>query len=612
MNGFRLSATTWKWLICLFVAIAFMLQLRDARNAFPSLLRTHEHGTLGAALNDHLGRYPENYGSNVLRILSIASDSPLLAYGAQVGDQLRYDRTEDRWRRFQIDETIGLTLMQRGTMRHISVRAVATPVPFAEKGDYVARFILAVPALLFSFLVGMKQGGGRSHRALALMFCALSLIFYVTTNYSPAGPVFYTCKLLQLASYALLWHWCVQFTLYYQDYPVSRLRARLHRLAAVHRMLAYATSVCAIVYGLGYETPALLPLTGATVAGGLAISIASLIDGWRQSTGELSQRHCWLLLSFALGSIPPMLAWIPALDAGYDGLRWTMVMMFIGQFAMFIGLAYAVLRHRVFNFDFAFNRMVVYSVISILLLSTCGVLELLSSSLLHGGGHAEAPASTWVIDGLLALAIYIGFHNLHDRVEHWVEHIFFREWHENERKLQQYIRQAAQIMSIDALLESCCNAIDRFTGQAGCAIYLRQTDGSYKLAIDSTLEQAPPVLQTDSTIAVALRSEMTVLRMDDLATDLSSELSVPMSHRSTLHGFMLIGGKRSGESYRPDETTILSFAAQQIGLDLHALRVELLEQEVRGLSHHVEQQDLELLLMAGRRKASRALTSAEV
>ncbi len=605
MSGFRLSTITWKWLICLFAATAALLLLQEARQAFRPLLLTHQHGTLGATLNDHLGQYPENHGNHELRILQLAADSPLLAYGARPGDQLRYDRTVDRWRRFRIDEEVGLTLTQGSVSRHLTVRAIATPIPFVEVGDYVARFVLTVPALLFSLLVGVKQGGNRSQRALARMFCAVSLVFYIGTNYSPAGPVLYACKLLQLTSYPLLWYWFLQFSLYYQAYHSSPLRSRLMRLLPAYGVLTYANAAYALAFGLGMQAPLLLQLTGITILGGLVLSVCSLAEGWRQSIGELRERHRWLLLSFAMGAVPVIPAWIPELDAGYQGLRWTIVGMLAGQLAMYIGLAYSVLRHRVFNFEFAISRMVVFSVVSILLLCVFGVVERLSSSLLHGGGHADAPPVTLAIDGLIALAVYLVFHQLHNRVERWVERIFFHDWHENEEKLRQYIRQAAHVTSIDALLESFRNAVDRFTGQAGCAIYLRHADGGYHLATDHTLEQAPERIETDAPIAVALRSDMTLLRMERAAIGLPGELAVPMSHRGALYGFVLVGRKRGSESYRPDEMAILSFAAHQIGLDLHALRVDLLENEVNKLSHQVEQQDLELLLMAGRRKTPR-------
>ena len=52
-------------------------------------------------------------------------------------------------------------------------------------------------------------------------------------------------------------------------------------------------------------------------------------------------------------------------------------------------------------------------------------------------------------------------------------------------------------------------------------------------------------------------------------------------HAGTLNGFVLLGRKPNGESYRPDEVELLEFAAHQVGLDLHALEVEELRRELQ-------------------------------
>jgi hypothetical protein len=592
-------------LICILTAISAVLFVVEARHGFTALVLNQAHGTLGGRLSDHIGLSPESQGTHILRILSLEPGSPLLAYGAQPDDQVRYDRPMDRFRRFQVGEPIGFTLIQPGGSRHLTLRAVASRIPFAEAFDYVCLFVMALAALLFSFLVGIKQDGGRAHRALAMTFCALSLIFFIATNHSPAGPVFYISKLLCLATYPLIWYWSLSFALSYQPYVEGRLRKWLKRIFPWFGVLALSTSAYAVWYGLGNEAPLMLPLTGAVVAGGLSMTVISTMEGWRQSSGEIRERHRWLLLAFAVGSIPAMLAWIPALDATYKGMRWITLVMFVGQFAMLIGLAYAVLKHRVFDFEFAVSRMVVFSVLSVLLLSTFGVVERISSLMLHGGGHANAPTLTLVLDGMIALGVYVVFHHLHARVERWVERIFFHEWHDNEEKLRLFVRQAAHITSFDALMAGYRTAVDRFTGQAGCAIYLRDPDGRYRLDANSTLEQAPERIGTDHSIAVALRSDMSPQRYAHLQSGVPGILAVPMSHRGMLNGFVLIGCKRFGDAYRPDEMDVLAFAAHQVGLDLHALRVELLETQVHDLELRAALQEQEMVLMAGRRAAPR-------
>jgi hypothetical protein len=62
-----------------------------------------------------------------------------------------------------------------------------------------------------------------------------------------------------------------------------------------------------------------------------------------------------------------------------------------------------------------------------------------------------------------------------------------------------------------------------------------------------------------------------------------------MSHRGVLNGFVLLGSKPNGDLHRPDETDVLDFAAKQVGLDLHALRVEALHADIKALRAHADQ-----------------------
>lgn len=609
MAGFRMSTTTWKWLICTLTAVSALLLVMDASRAFRVLVLAQQQGTLGAHLNDHVGLHPESQGTHQLTIVALETASPLLAYGARPGDQLQFDRVQDRWRRFDIGEPVALTLYQSGRMQHLTIKAVASPVPYAEAFDYWGRLVLAVPALLFSALIGIKQGENRAQRALAMAFCGLNYMMYVSINYLPAGPALGLCKVAHLASLPLMWYCCVLFGLHYQRYQETRLRRWLWRLLPPYRALAFGAAVYAAWYALGNEAPLLLPCIGVVMGVGLAMCVLSLVDGWRQSRGEVRQRHYWLMLSFAAGTVPALLVWVPALDGGYQGMRWTVMATFAGQFAMYVGLAYAVLKHRVFHFEFAVSRALIFSVVSVLLLCTFGVVERISSSLLHGGGHADAPAIVLLVDGLIALGVYLLFHHMHGKVERWVERIFFHQWHENEHRLRHYVKQAAHITSVDALLSSFRLAVDRFSCGAGCAVYLRQADGAYELATTNTLLGAAARIEADDGIAVALRAGVAPLQPGHDGPARAGQLALPMSHRGALYGFVLLGAKPNGEGYRPDECDALDFATRQIGLDLHALKVELLEREVQKLTRQSELRDNELRLMAGRRKAPRHLAS---
>lgn len=608
MTLFRLSTPMWRWLVCALALLSATLLVVEFTHAIKPVLIDGVHGSLGAVLVDQAANN-EAQGAYRLRIESLAPDSPLQAAGARAGDGVRFDRYLDRFRKLLPGERVGLTLYQGASSRPVSIVAQPAKIRFDEYVDYCGRFLLALPALLFGLMIAFKQSEGRAYRALSMTFIALSFDYYFGFNYSPASPSFALSKFVTITTYSLIWYGAVVFALFYQDYPRSVTRAWLNRMFPWYRALVFATVLYSIGFAVGKDTPLLwLPTLGG-VLGGLGMIIASLVDGWRHSTGETRQRHLWLLLSFGWGSVPAMLTLIESFDATIEGARVTVMLYFIGQFLMYVGLAYAVLRYRVFNFDFAISRAVVFSVVSVLMLCTFGVIEWIYASVMHGGGHG-AGKNSLLVDAALALGVYLLLHKIHDRLERGVERVLFEKWHVNEHKLRSYVRQAAHITTVDALIASFGNALDRFTGQAGCAIYLLQENGEYALA-GGTLEGAPAVVDSNDSAALALRSEMAPLFVDRMQSALRGELVLPMCHRGMLDGFALVGSKRRGESYRPDEFDALGFAVHQIGLDLHALRVDALQRELSELERKAGRQGEELRLMAGRRRSSRGVDAQE-
>ena len=606
MTRHPLPPLAWKWLISLLALCGALLLAIETGYALRPML-SGQQGTLGVLVKDYKGTGRDGDGTHCLPVETLQDGSPLRAAGIRPGERIRYDRVGDRWRKFGVGEPVGLSLCAPAAARHFTFAAQPEDIGFYDIFTYWGRCLLALAAVLFSLLVGLRHAESRPYRALALTFVGLSLMCYFPFVYAPPGLSFTLSRLANIAVYPLIWYWCVVFALSYQPYEQAGWRLRLTRALPWYRALALAGSAYGTWFGLGHEAPLLGLVNMVLVATGLSISVGSLVDGWRHCGGEIRQRHLWLLLSFACGAIPPMLMLVPALGKlEYGELPVTIGLFFVGQLLMYCGLAYAVLRYRIFNVDFAISRALVFSVVSLLMLCAFGLIEWLYGRYMGGhGGRQQGLAK----DAVLALLAFLAFNKVHARLEHWVERMIFRAWHENEAWLRDYVRQAAHITTADALLASLRAAVDRFTGQAGCAIYLRQADGGYALA-GSTLEQAPAQLAGGDGVVRALASQMAPVWFERVRSAVRADLALPMSQRGTLHGFVVVGAKRRGASYRPDECEVLAFAAHQVGLDSHALRGDELERAVQAMARKTGQQGDELLLMAGRRRSVRPAAAA--
>ena len=245
------------------------------------------------------------------------------------------------------------------------------------------------------------------------------------------------------------------------------------------------------------------------------------------------------------------------------------------NFLALLGLGYALLRHRVFDFGFAVNRALVFGIASAILLLAFFSLEKLAEYFLHVEGREQNA----LLDGAIALGVFLFFHRVRHGVEHYLERLLFSQWHNNEKALRHFVKQAAHITQSDALLTALTAEVDRFTSGAGNATYRRNADGHFERAA-GTLEGAPEILDANDPLVVALRADHQPTRCEDTRSSLPAEIALPMSHRAELDGFILVGGKLNKENYRPDEIELLNFAANQVGLDLHALEAEEFKREV--------------------------------
>jgi GAF domain-containing protein len=86
---------------------------------------------------------------------------------------------------------------------------------------------------------------------------------------------------------------------------------------------------------------------------------------------------------------------------------------------------------------------------------------------------------------------------------------------------------------------------------------------------------------------VTLRADGKPLDLDARRGALPAGLAAPMINRNEMTGLLLLGHKPSGGGYRPDEIELIGWAATQIGLDLHALKVEELQETAASQAHEI-------------------------
>ena len=510
--------------------------------------------------------------SGFVKALQVKPGGAMAKAGVQDGDALRFEHAYERLRRAEVGETLPFTL-DRGGVRSNGQLTIEPRVWNEANTQRNFQLLLNVLAATVSLLIAcfiLWRGWGNK----TAMLLGAALIALGTGGI--ALPPWASAPLLAI----LMWSFVVlgtalsslliPFAMRMVEENVGRLPRWHWRAANVYlaltvpffAVLLWNVFTAADFGGLdfrGTSVPLIPPL----------VSIAYLIVGWRKS--EAAVRNRFALILFAL------LAYLAGVmvtqwNLSQSGTAFGSSDWMTNLNALTVGviapgtLAYAVLRHKLFDLGFAVNRTLVYGTVSAVLLVGIGLTEYAVKSLLP---KVWTQGSVFISAGI-AVGVFLIFHRIHHSVEHAIERLFFHKWQVNEAALKRFVAAAGHMEQPGALGGHFTTELVRFTGGAAVALYARTAEGHYASAAGETVD-------ADDLALAAMRAELGPIVPAEIGSPLKAVLALPMMHQAALAGFILLGPKPTGEDYRPDEIEVMAWATHQIGLDLQAIRVRELE-----------------------------------
>ncbi len=543
-------------LICLATNIAMLIA---AAQTMPRL------GTTGASFTAQAGP------ARTALVSSVAPGSVAEFMGLKAGDIVRFDRPMDDRRPYHVGENIGLTVLGDAP-RHVALIVEARSM--ADRQTLNRFTVIDTGSALLGTLLGLfilvRSRGQLSLMVLGLAFASMNLTVGTFAETTVAAfPGWLALKVAVQGAQAPL---MIAFAILFYRELVGPLRPGVWRSWGLVAFLTFLATLGQYVYIMTGASPVFgghdIAVSIALQFLGLTIGAAILGLGWMKSTQDVRRRYTLVLIAIACLLGQAVLFQLVSL--GQNGSLYTSPLASpfeIVATAAPILFAYAVLRHKVVDIGFAINRTLVYGVISALLLVLFGVAEWAFEHFLPFESH-EASV---VVDAGIVLAIFLVFHRVRDFVEHHVEALFFRKWHENEARLRRFVKAAAFVDKSEALVTAFTTELTRFAGGAPASVYLAE-GASYRCGTIMVDGDAPGV--------ITLKAEAAPVEAQD-------GLYLPMSHRGEMSGFVRLSLKAGGDRYRPDEREVLAWAAHQVGLDLHALTVEHLQQRVAMLDHQL-------------------------
>ena len=518
---------------------------------------------------------------------AVKPGSPLDRAGLKPGDRVRFDRPYDNLRAPHAGETIGLTIIHGGAVRHVTVTA--------ERGEGLPTTVFSVFLVYYgSGLLCLAVGAFiilRSGRRIPPLLAGVAFVCFSTNGF---------CDLWQ--SWPAEWPWwqAIDMTVYIAPAYAFLAFAVFFREGVVPGVGRSGRVVLAAACASGLISMAVymaylfraqaFPVVGNVfgivialeyLAFGLAI--VYMIAGLRKAAPADRPRYTLMLTAIALTLMARIVSAVINLTNNNFGFSNPLA---IAENVFHVTgpvlFAYAVLRHKVLDVGFAVNRALVYGLVSFVLLLGFGLIEWGAEKVIP---EAWLSGKIW-LDAVIALGIFLTFHRVRDFAEKIVEDLFFRQWRDNEKDLRRFVADAAFVTKPKALTQAFAAELARFCDGAEVALY-EPDDGGF--ARGEGAKGLPGRIDGDDASVVRLRATRGV-------AEAGERLLLPMMQRSDLNGFVLVGAKPSGDAYRPDERELLAWAAHQVGLDLHALRVEQLEARVGQLE--IRNDELQKLVKA--------------
>ncbi|MGH8283397.1 MAG: hypothetical protein ACRESE_06070 [Gammaproteobacteria bacterium] len=295
-----------------------------------------------------------------------------------------------------------------------------------------------------------------------------------------------------------------------------------------------------------------------------AIPIGMLVLRYRQVQAMERARIRWVLLS-ACGIVAAYLVTGSLEDVVLNDIT-SDIMYSVFNAAAFIGFTYAVLRHRLVAVRVVLNRALAYGFAITVIVAVFGLLE----SLIEHAALGDKANMLLVL--IVPLALGVLLNNIHKRIEHWVEYLFFRRQFRAEAALSQFAKECGFITSAHVLLDRAVGEVMRHTGAPAVAIY-EYVGNSYRRLRQHGERSFPAKLPIDDPACVRLRANLTQTDLDDLGSALGEDgLVFPVALRGILIG-TLVCASRPGELYTPREQALMLNLTREVGASLHAMYV---------------------------------------
>lgn len=496
----------------------------------------------------------------------VTSAEPYLAYraGLRTGDTLdvRLLSPAQRYRliyRRRFGEALTLPIRRGGRLLRVTVVAVHTPTTLS----WVLAVVGGIWTLLFALLLAWRRSDNLEARLLTLILLLILLSELLNPNswVTPSLPLdvavnalwaILSCGPVLLATYAATFAQPLSTTrkiLTWSSYAVAAAAAAFNIVDIVAALTASPDPTSAWLWG---GVDAGIPAQSLGIAF-LALPVLCAIAAIRTTTGPARTRLVWTTALLGL-FYAFHIAW-NVLSGVLSSPTQLLLLLAVGNvsgFALPVGLSYSLFKRRLIDIGFVLNRAAVFSALSLIVVGAFVLLEWALGTWFEHTSHVASLAA----NAALALLLGVSLRFVHHRVDRFVDTVFFRKRHEDEEALRNFAHEAPYITDASTLISRTIAILELRTGADFATVTL--------------CDELGPIDDNDPAL-VALRAWHKPLDLHGIDTALRGDVAYPMVARGQLVGALVLGPKRSGEAYAPDESAALGEIARSVASSLDVL-----------------------------------------
>lgn len=320
-------------------------------------------------------------------------------------------------------------------------------------------------------------------------------------------------------------------------------------------------------WGIWYKATIYHPLFILYYYGLFFVSILFLLSAYKSVAAKTKQQIKYLLLSFLVatgGGIDYIADYgINIYPAGY---LFVIICVTI--------IVYTITKHHLMDINVVIRKGMVYSLLA-------GVLSALYLSVVflfgnYLGGRGSATSIIFTIFSIILFSFI--FQPLRDRVQDFIDKVFFRGKYDYQKTLKELSLAAGSIADLDELLKKVLSSIVSVIHIKNASVYvLDKRAGQYFARRTIGIEIQSTIPENDDVIRLlALRTEAVIYdeasktqaNVGSFMQEIGAAIIFPIITKEELVGLLCLGEKLSGEVYSDEDINLLTTLSNQMGVSI--------------------------------------------